>query len=136
MPMITNFVYCEQVESINQKPAIIGPLNFLNPKFIPGMFSFTVSFGVIGMDTERENTLKLMFLDPNDIEVAGTEVLNIPRSLNPNEGKIPMEVRGFIANMEFKNVIFRSAGLYNTEIILNGESIGRSPIMVKGVEVE
>ncbi|MGG3115301.1 DUF6941 family protein [Bacillus paranthracis] len=133
MPMVINFVYCDQVDVVEGKLTIGGPLNFINPRFVPGMFSFTVAFGIVGLNTQQRNDLQLKFFDVNDDEIMSTGILTIPENadIDPN---LPMEVRGFMANMEFKNVVFKSEGAYKTELYLNGERLGQYPIIVKGVE--
>ena len=69
MEYISSFTYCDtiQTQMTQQGPQqqIIKPLQVLTPVAIPGNFSFAIACSITGFDTSKENTVKIIFLDPH-----------------------------------------------------------------------
>lgn len=136
MAKITTFMYCEGVERLpdDAKISIMNPLQVLTPLFIPSMYSFAITVGVIDFDTEVNNEIRITFgstCDEHNLVDTGI----IPIQAHSAEGTLPKHLRGFIANMEFKNVVFKEEGEYDTTIYFNDEEIGKFPIYaVEGSE--
>ncbi|MED3854229.1 hypothetical protein P4607_22970 [Priestia megaterium] len=135
MPRISTFMYCESTQFIgqpnsnNQKLTIENPLHVFAPPFIPGTFSFGIVFGLLGIDPSEEHALRLVFSYSKGTDpVIDTGSVNIPKQL---ENNVPVETNGFMMNMDFRNVIFREEGSYETQLFLNGEILGTFPIIVK-----
>ena len=70
MEYISSFTYCDtiQTEMTPQGPQqqIVKPLQALTPIAIPGNFSFAIACSIAGFDTSKENSVKIMFLDPSN----------------------------------------------------------------------
>lgn len=136
MPEMSSFMYCEQV-MVNQsdnKMRIEGPVNLMNPLFIPSMYSFAIVLGIVGVDTTVNNTLNIKFLNSNEEVVIDTNLLPIEKESNTEKNDLPFEMRGIQINMDFRNVALRVEGIYKTVIAFNNEVIGVYPIPVKAVE--
>ena len=135
MAHISTFVYCEgiQVEETNQgnKTHIINPQQIFTPAFIPSLYSFSISFGVIGVKYKENQVMVYKFINTNT-----NEALIDSGDININSKKtdLPEELNGFMMNIDFKNIVFKNEGYYESEIYLNNEKIGSYPIFVKGKE--
>lgn len=137
MARLKSFLYCEGV-NIEQTPNgpkhnLIGPLQTLSPMFIPGMFSFSIFMSISGKEVCEPCTFRVAFkkvdmdeyiLDTGNQSLPGIEV----------EGNIPEDSHGFMINMDLKNVVIKSEGLYISEIYLNNIKIGESDIYAKAAE--
>lgn len=140
MPQITTFMYSEGTvhEQIpnGQRLHIVSPLITFRPIFVPGTFSFSVNVGILDIDIEKEHTLQIKFLSPldSDAPVVDSGVIPLPRNVDPTLYEIPPEMRGLMLNLGFQNVIFRTEGIYKTEVIFDGDILGEFPIHVKGKE--
>ncbi|NNU94844.1 hypothetical protein ETC01_17315 [Geobacillus sp. NFOSA3] len=137
MPRVSTFMYCESTE-INPNTGqmrINVPMHIFTPAFVPGMFSFSVVFGLLGIEINPNNTFRVRFVSPNNEAIIDTNDLPFPTP-NPNDNvrNLPPEMRGMIFNFDFRNVVFRQNGQYKTEIFVNGDKLGEFPIDVKGVE--
>jgi hypothetical protein len=139
MPHVSMFMYCENAtnDMTPQGPKlnITGPLHILTPMFVPGMFSFSIVFGILDLETDIDHAIRVIFRS----SVAGEEHLIdtgkdilIPRNSEKND--LPKDMRGLMMSLDFKNVVFRSEGLFLTEVLFDGESLGQFPIKVRGSE--
>lgn len=135
MPIISTFMYCEEAKPIGDKLQINNPLNIFRPPFVPSTFSFSIVFGILGLDITEDLSLVRLIFKKQDEVVIDTGNLEIKQEKDPNLTVLPMEARGLMANLDFRNVILRSEGMYETDIYLNGEKIGNYPIYVKGGEL-
>ena len=139
MASLTNFVYCLNAE---RKPPMqgegdsinaIGILSVMTPEFVPGTFSFSIIFSVLGVDTTKANELRVVFKDDSQNKIlVNTENISVPSMPNKDDIQLPAECVGYNLSMDFRNVVFESNGYYTTEIYLNNESIGSRSIYVKG----
>jgi hypothetical protein len=139
MPKITTFFFCEEAQPNNQtgKLNVSGPLHVFTPAFVPGMFSFSVVIGIMGIDlTQRSHKLRIIMTGPNkELDpVINTQDIDMFKQDGEVVYSLPPEYRGLFINIDFRNVVFREEGLYNTEIYLDGELLGNSEVPVIGVE--
>lgn len=131
---ISTFVYSEDSfgEPIpeGQRLHLVNPQNVFRPIFIPSMFSFSFTIGFIGVDTLQEHKMRIIFSNPDGSkQLIDTGEIAIPK--NEKEDDIPVEMRGLMMNMGFKNVAFEVEGIYRTEVFFDGERIGVFPVGVK-----
>jgi hypothetical protein len=137
MPKILTFMYCDRAEPNHQgQLQIINPLLVLNPIFIPGMYSFSIAFGVMGINNDEDHTFRIQFLSPNeDQPMIDSNTISIPKGVVPkvNLG-LPQEFRSMMLNMDFRNVIFKTEGLYYTRVFIDNEHKDDFPIYVKAGE--
>lgn len=130
MAKIKNFVYCLNINAIDGKIDIIGLLNAITPEYIPGLFSFSINFTLSNI-TEGEHYLIVKFKNPDKEVIAGID--NAIVSYKKDESSnLPDEYMGINVAAGLQNVNFKKSGLYSTEVILDGESIGEYCIFAKG----
>ncbi|PET68282.1 hypothetical protein CN533_27220 [Priestia megaterium] len=137
MPRVSTFMYCEATEANprNGQMIINAPMHVFTPAFVPGMFSFSIVFGLLGIELNSENNFRVKFVGPDEKALIDTENLNFPNpDLNDEQRNLPPNLRGMMLNFDFRNVVFRQEGQYKTEVFVNEDKIGEFPIDVKGVE--
>ncbi|WP_028392712.1 hypothetical protein [Bacillus cihuensis] len=134
-PIVTTFAFSNDVKQQTmdgnvQSIQVIDPQNVFRPTFIPGTFSFAVTFGVLGLDPDKKNVLRFEIKDPNEVNVVETPHIDIPPNINFDDSILPKESNGFIFNMDFRNIAFRLEGKYTAYIHVNHENIGGFPVLV------
>ena len=137
MAEISTFLYCENVQpSYNGGMTINGPMQIITPKYIPGVFSFTIFLGIIGLDVSESHTLQIKFMKKDgDKEIIDTGKINI-QNQEEKENILPLDMRGFMANLDFRNVELKTEGEYVTKVILDDDLKGEFPIKAKAVNNE
>lgn len=121
----------EPMGSDETRPAVLGPLCALAPKYIPGTFSFSVTVGVRNFIPEDDHLLRLRFLDPSNSTVADTNELHVPKPEKATT--IPTLAVSAVASLHFTNVELRRAGTYTIEVIFDSVVLGSTTIpVVKG----
>jgi hypothetical protein len=140
MPKISTFMYCERAEPNPQgQMHITNPLLVINPVFIPGMFSFSIVFGVIGIDNDLDHQMQLLFLSPdeNEAPIINTNTITLPKGVAPvTMISLPPEQKSMMFNLDFRNVVFKKEGIYKTSVFIDGENMGDYPIFVKAGEAQ
>lgn len=139
MPHVSTFVYAEglQMEHVpqaigGQRLHVISPMNYIVPQFVPCLFSFAVVFGIIDTDTTKSHVVRYKFFSPKHEQIIDTNDVPLPPMLD--NADLPVDMRGVMMNFDFRNVPFRYEGEYYSEVILDGTSLGKFPIKVKGKE--
>lgn len=135
MARITTFVYCENVENGNTptgpKNNIIGPMNAIRPMFIPGTFSFSIFASILGVDLKAPHTFRIEFFSETKA-ILDTGNAQLPsQSLEPD---LPESERGFMINMDFRNVVFEKEGEYVSKVYFDDKLLGEYPIYVKAIK--
>lgn len=134
----SNFIYCINSERVpgtdgnGDSLNAVGVLSVITPEFVPGAFSFSIILSVLDMDVKKENTIKIVFRDPDGKEIVNTNDIVIPPNPNEETMELPKVYQGLNMCMDLRNVIFEKEGLYYTEVIVNGNQIGKNEIYVKG----
>ncbi len=138
MACLKSFLYCEgvnmEITPNGPKPHLVGPLITLSPMFIPGMFSFSIFMHIGEEDIKGMKTFRVVFKKKDSIEAivdTGNQNLQSPEE---KEITLPEEARGFMINMDFRNVVIKEEGLYVSEVYYNDEKIGESIIYAKATE--
>lgn len=130
MAEIKNFVYCLNIDTVEGRTDIVGLLSAMTPEYIPGLFSFSICFSLLNI-AEGEHSLIVKFKDPDKEVIAGID--NAIVSYKKDESSnLPEEQMGINVAAGLQNVNFRKSGLYSTEVILDGTSIGEYHIFAKG----
>lgn len=106
---------------------IVKPLQALTPIAIPGNFSFAIVCSIAGFDTSKENSVKIMFLDPDNNILYDTGDVNFQL---PAEQVKASGIAGMQFNIDVRNLVFREAGLYSTKVIFNNIELGVYKIQV------
>lgn len=139
MVRINNFIYCLNAERIpapdGNRDAVnaMGVLSILTPEFVPGTFSFSIVFSILGVDTiNQNNKIRIIFGDTENHTLVDTGDIVLPPKPEGDDLELPIEYQGLDMSMDFRNVIFEKEGIYGTQIIWNGEKLGDCMIYVKG----
>lgn len=138
MAIIKNFIYClgTRIQTKNEEPALTvieGVLNCLTPDFVPGNYSFSVSFSLLGLEKNEEYTVETVFINAEERELVRTDSITLNGNLEEqNKHNIPKEYFGYNLGIEFKNVIIEKEGIYTTRVYINGECQGEYRIYAKG----
>ena len=128
MAKIVSFTYCDNVANdMNGNPVITRPLQMILPMVIPSNFTFSISFGVYGINKIEKNRINIDFLDPDDVVISNNELIlpDIPREISETPDPVGIQI-----NVEFKNTYIKEEGEYKTRIILNDSKLGEFPINV------
>lgn len=130
MAEIKNFIYCLNINTEDGRTDLVGVLNTITPEYIPGLFSFSISFALLDIE-EGEHILNVKFKDSDKNTIAGIDgaIIQYKRDENSN---LPDSQMGVNVAAGMQNVDFKKSGLYSTEIMLDGISIGEYPIFAKG----
>ena len=137
MIKLKNFVYCNNVER-NQIPNggeslnAMGIVSALIPEFIPGSFSFSIVFSILGVDVTKSNSIQIVFAQKdNNKTLVDTGTISIPPTTRDEHVLIPDDYFGFNMSMDFRNVVFEEEGVYYTKSVFTGIDIGQSDIYAK-----
>lgn len=137
MARLGNFIYClnaERVPAVNGKGDTInamGVLSALTLEFMPGTFSFSIIFSVLDADASQRNEIQIIF-SKEDTVLIDSGVISIPPIESTDNYDLPKEYKGLNMSMDFRNVIFKEEGLYQTKVMFNGQEVGINEIYVKG----
>lgn len=131
MEYISSFTYCDTIQTEmtpeGQQQKIVNPLQALMPVAIPSNFSFAIACSVVGFDTNKENIIQILFLDPNNNALYDTGEVKF--QVPPDQIKVS-GVTGMQFNIDIRNLIFREEGLYSTKVIFNHKDLGEYKIQV------
>lgn len=128
---ISSFTYCDSIRTEvtpeGTSNEIVTPLQQLEPIAIPGNYSFAISCSITGFDVDKVNTVQILFQDFNKqiLYDSGVVEFQVPVNQQQKKGMTSMQF-----NIDFRNLVFRNEGLYSTEIIFNGKSLGEQKIQV------
>lgn len=140
-PYITGFMTSEAIEDrlTTDKTRgvlhIVNPLNNINLPFLPATYSFFVSFSLLGMDPEKDFSLEVELIAPNELSVFKSGKLALQKNESFNS-KLPKESNGFMCNLELRNVVIREQGKHMCNIYIDEKKIGSFPISFFALEGE
>ena len=134
MKHMISFVYCDKITK-EFNPAngamnrnISSQLNDLRPINIPGNFTFSIACSISHVDADQNNHIAFCFISPEGKELLPRIEADIPRgALVAPTG----ETANLNMDVEYRNLILMSEGLYKTQVIFNDEILGEYPIEVK-----
>jgi hypothetical protein len=134
MSEVVFVVYSEGMQTENQpqgqRTIIQGPLLGLSPNYIPGLFSFVVTVGIIGVDVDVDHTLKYIFKDSNGKNVIPETELALPNATG-NSKNLQPEMRGVTVSIDIRNADLQVEGQYISEFYLDGTSLGSFLVQVR-----
>lgn len=140
MAKVSPFIYCSQVDRPIAPDGSAGPINALGVmstlilEYIPGTFSFSICFSLIGVDpVESDNAIRLLFrMKDSDRLLVDTGTIVLPSVLASTDVSLPALYAGIDCSIDFRNVIFEQEGLYATEVYYKNELMGEFEIYVAG----
>ncbi len=130
MAEVKNFIYCLNVNTVDGRTDIVGVLNAMTPEYIPGLFSFSISFTLLDI-SEGDHSLIVKFKNPDNEVIAGIDNAIVPYKKDENSN-LPDEQMGINVAAGLQNVDFKKSGMYSTEILLDGTRVGEYHIFAKG----
>lgn len=116
MAYISYFIYSESTQNENvangSKLHIVQPMHIIIPMFIPSLFSFSVSFGVLDIKQDESHRLRYTFKSPDNVQaiLIDTGDINIPSEYSTRE--LPDDMNGLMLNLDFRNIPFKTEGEY------------------------
>lgn len=134
MAKVSTFLYAENCRyDGNRKLNIINPLQIFTPAFIPGQFSFAVAFGILGVDFSESRQAKYILRGPDGEIIIDSGMFKIPIPDDPTTHSLPDEMKGAFLNIDVRNAILKTEGVYNSEVYLDDVRLGVFPIQVKSL---
>lgn len=134
MAELTAFLITESTQNIVRSGSndsvqqLTGPLIALRPQFIPSNFSFSVTFGIRGIDLEKQNILKLTLKRPSGSILHDLGNVQFPPI--HNKDSLPLTYSGFVGGIDFRNLALDEEGCYKLEIYVNGQLVSVQDIPV------
>ena len=61
MARISTFMYCDNVQNQNNNMVVNSPMQIITMNYIPGMFSFSVIFGVLDINQYEDHRIRFVF---------------------------------------------------------------------------
>ncbi len=133
MARIANFIYCVKTERDVEGICAKGVLTALSPEKIPGDMSFSVLCSVTDIEEGTHNII-FRFINPDGkilVETGGDAAYEKNKNNN-----IPKEHTGLNICLNFMNVEMEKAGIYKTEVTVDGDICGVYEIYGKGKNEE
>lgn len=125
MPNIATFILCDSVEYLtNPNPLLklVNPIYMLRPKYIPGIFSFGIAFGIEDIKINENHEIQIIILSPDKKEVHKSQQISYP--LPSNDPGLPLEYQGFMFAMDIRNLELPSEGGYICTIYIDKVEVG------------
>lgn len=131
MAKLKNFLYCLNVDTTTEgRTDIIGLMTAIAPEYIPGLFSFSISFTLLNL-TEGEHRITIKFINPEKETIALIDNVKVDYKKDVNSN-LPEEHIGINVAAGLQNVDFKKSGLYSTQVLLDGNDMGEFEIYAKG----
>ena len=138
MAKVSSFVYCLNAERIPTADAkgeminAVGVLSAITPEYVPGTFSFSIIFSIVGIETKASNVIRIIFSDDTNKEIINSNDIPLPIPVVADQIELPEEYKGVNLCMDMRNVVLEKEGVYKTSIFFNNENIGTYEVYVKG----
>ena len=131
MAVLKNFIYCLRTDqNLDGIVNVEGVMSVLQPEYVPGMFSFSIFFTLLGL-SRGSHSLRVEFRNPNGEVVTSVEEKNL-EYFPPETDELPAEQSGLNIVIQMQNVVMRTNGMYNTTVQLDDTDLGEFEIYVKG----
>ena len=107
---------------------LIGLTAAIRPKYIPGVYTFSVAFGIADVEPDKENMLICTLRDPEGKTIQEESSIALPPI--PSNDPLPQEHKGYMVCVPMINTDFTKEGDYRFDITLNGALIESKVIPV------
>lgn len=106
---------------------LIKPLALLRPPTIPGVFSFTMTITLVGLDISEKHSMRVSLYDPDDDKLQ-TEVTSElhDTSSNAKNDTAPIDYKGCTISIDFRNFPLTKAGWYTAKIEIDSETYSQT----------
>lgn len=132
MAHIYSFTLCDSINNQSNQTGstllLANPQIALRPQFIPGNFSFGISFGISDIDISIANHIIFTISNPSGKTVfdSGDNEL-LPA---PSDDNLPNEYKGFMICFDIRNLPIEQEGVYKLQVCINGTPIGEKDIPI------
>lgn len=130
MAKLNNFIYCLNVNTTDGRTDITGVLSAFNLEYIPGLFSFSVSFTLLDL-SEGEHWITIKFISPDKETISLIDNVKVNYKKDPSSN-LPDQYLGINVAAGLQNVHFKKSGMYATQVLLDGDVMGTFDIFAKG----
>lgn len=128
MITINNIVFCDSTQQLPTPDGksitlLVNPMPELRPPYIPGVFSFSVSFGLSGLKADEKTEAIITFSDPvgKPLSVCSVPIL------------LPKEALNLTGCVDLRNVLLESEGSYSLTIQIDNMHSSQQITVKKGV---
>lgn len=132
MAKLTMFALCDSVNNIpgpqGMVTHLVAPQVVLRPMFIPGNFSFGITVGVRGLDLKNPIKLNFSIISPDGAVAQNSGDTELPAMVK--EDTLPPEHQGVMLNLDIRNMIIKSEGVYKFVLNVNGENLEEQEIPI------
>lgn len=131
MAKLTMFMLCDQIKNNTSEADVselVAPQVVLRPQFIPGALSFGIGIGVRDVDLKKESKISFTISDPDGVVIQDSGSNTFP-AINYTD-TIPAEYQGLLLNMDIRNMVIQSEGVYMLALYINGEVAGTHEIPI------
>ena len=129
MATVHDIIFCLNATNIGGQGASAHTiLSAINPEYIPGLFSFSTIITILGIDTTKEHTLKLVF--ENDNEPISTAIGPLP--ILDDQSNLPFQYKGINLSVNWNNVNLKKDGIYKLSVYIDDVELKYKEIYVKG----
>ncbi len=113
--IITSLLCCENItqDSTTQKLHIINPLQVIELPSIPSNYSISVYLGVLDVDKEGKDAIRIVFYDDDENMINDEATINLPV---PNGIDLSKPL-GMNINVDFRNLLFNKKGIYCIKVL-------------------
>jgi len=138
LPKVSTFIYSEDAsqvpDNVGREPklVLVNPRNVFVPAYVPGMFSFAVTFGIVDLNMDTDHKLRYVFKGPSGSEKLLLDTGDISVPPNSGDAELPATYRGFMFTLNARNIEFASEGEYVSEVYIDSNKIGYFPVYVRG----
>lgn len=131
MANLDSLIVCEDVQNIvenrngtlNVRPQIIGPLDFISPYSVPGNYSFAIFGSISGIPEGVDSRLHIVINSPEGEELFKSEEMIVKK---PDNRLASVKV-----SFNFRNFLFKEDGKYNIAVYFDENKIGDKDIYVQ-----
>lgn len=134
MSYIASFVYCDQIQN-NMTPQgltrnIVTPLIDLQPINIPGNYTFSIACTFADVNVRDNNAFEVFFQNPKGDTISKVNVI-IPAKMLLNQQNEDKGIDSLNLDVDLRNVVLNTEGMFSTVIFHNGSKAGEYPINVR-----
>lgn len=126
MIKVITFMLCDAINNVTLPngsvvPQLSAPTAVLRPQFIPGLFSFGVAIGLLGVNVHQENKIKFVIVDPDGVTIQSSGESSVP--VFTDEDTLPADLQGFAMSIDVRNLVIQKSGIYTFKFYINDEEV-------------
>lgn len=131
MAYISSFAYCDsfrtEIAPDGKQQQLFIPLQLIRPVSLPSNYSFVIICNIVGLDTAKENYIKIQFITSSGKIIVQTE--NVKVQIPEATSGVQPDIMQF--NLDIRNIVIDEYGDFTTKIFLNEEILGEYKIPIR-----